>query len=433
MSGTLRGRGFGAGLVGAGLGAGLMYLMDPRQGRRRRAVARDKLGRAVRRERRFLDKGSRDLRQRVSGALERASHRSVPASDEVLLGRVRAALGRVARHPGAVEVLTEEGRVLLRGQVPVGDRGPILRRVARVPGVSSIDNQLDEQPPAADRPAPPALHRGPGREVWPPAWRLALGATGLALSAVGATELAARRRVHGLLAAGVGGALVTRVLVNRPLVRALSSRGPERPVRMTKSLVIRAPREDVFRLWTALEDFPRFMDQVDRVEIDRTDARRSAWEVHGAAGVPVSFTAEVTEQQPDRKLAWRTLPGSTLEHTGTAEFEELDDGITRLRLQICYQPPAGAGRVLAGILGSDVKQRLNRDLVRFKSLLEDGRTHAHHQTVTRDQLAGARAEGGDQNPNRDPLAGARGEGDQTVNRDPLAGARAEGDDGATEG
>lgn len=159
---------------------------------------------------------------------------------------------------------------------------------------------------------------------------------------------------------------------------------------MTKSLVIRAPREEVFRLWTALEDFPRFMDQVDRVEVDPAEPRRSAWEVHGPGGVPVTFTAEVTQEVPEKLLSWRTLPGSTLDHTGTAEFEKLDDGITRLRLQICYQPPAGARRVLAGILGNDVKQRLNRDLVRFKSLLEDGRTHAHHQTVTRDQLGGAR-------------------------------------------
>jgi uncharacterized membrane protein len=62
-------------------------------------------------------------------------------------------------------------------------------------------------------------------------------------------------------------------------------------------------------------------------------------------------------------------------------------GGTRIQIRLSYNPPAGAlGHGVAALLGSDPKRAMDEDLVRFKSLLEDGRTRAHGQTVRRDAL-----------------------------------------------
>src|SRR5512138_242543 len=103
-------------LLGITLGAAGAFLYDPEQGRRRRALLRDKLGRTVNEGREFADAASRDLRQRAQGI---ASHvkgmRGGAASDDVLVQRVRAKLGRYCSHSRAVEVSVQQGRVILTG------------------------------------------------------------------------------------------------------------------------------------------------------------------------------------------------------------------------------------------------------------------------------------------------------------------------------
>src|SRR6266542_3772508 len=84
-------------LGGIGLGAGLMYILDPDRGRRRRATAHDKLNKMMSETGKVLDQGLRDLNNRVSGAVMAAVSTVAPraVSDDVLAGRVRAGLGRL--------------------------------------------------------------------------------------------------------------------------------------------------------------------------------------------------------------------------------------------------------------------------------------------------------------------------------------------------
>src|SRR5687767_4473891 len=90
-------------LSGVGLGAGLMYAFDPNMGRRRRAMARDRVMSLARCEADFIGKGARDLAHRVAGRAEQLrTVEGVAIPDRVLDARVRSALGRVASHPSAI-------------------------------------------------------------------------------------------------------------------------------------------------------------------------------------------------------------------------------------------------------------------------------------------------------------------------------------------
>src|SRR5690606_24938145 len=93
-------------LAGAGLGAGLMYLLDPDTGRRRRALTRDRLVHATHVAGHAAGAAGRDLAHRAAGAAARirgrVKHEEV--DDTVLVERVRARLGHLVSHPGALEV-----------------------------------------------------------------------------------------------------------------------------------------------------------------------------------------------------------------------------------------------------------------------------------------------------------------------------------------
>lgn len=134
-------------LFGVAVGAGIMYLLDPDRGRRRRALIRDQV---VRGAHEVEDLGgvaagrARDLRNRAVGAMHetRARLSSEVVDDPVLEARVRAELGRLTSTPGSIEVHADHGRVVLTGQVPERERSSLLDGVREVRGVGEVVNRL---------------------------------------------------------------------------------------------------------------------------------------------------------------------------------------------------------------------------------------------------------------------------------------------------
>jgi uncharacterized membrane protein len=160
-------------------------------------------------------------------------------------------------------------------------------------------------------------------------------------------------------------------------------------IQVQKTITIRAPIQHVFRFWSQFENFPRFMEHVREVTRDRKNPLRSHWEVAGPGGVTMKWDAEVTRHVPDELFAWKTLPGSGIEHAGSISFEEVGEDTTRVHVRMTYHPPAGAlGHAVATMLGADPKTRMDDDLVRFKSLLEEGRIRVHGQQIAREELSG---------------------------------------------
>jgi uncharacterized membrane protein len=108
-------------------------------------------------------------------------------------------------------------------------------------------------------------------------------------------------------------------------------------------------------------------------EVRATGEGRSHWKVKGPAGVPVEWDAIITEQIPNKLLAWKSVEGASIANAGIVRFDRSDDGTTRLEVKLSYNPPGGAmGHALAALLGADPKRQIDEDLVRMKTLIETG-------------------------------------------------------------
>ena len=129
-----------------GLGAGIMYVLDPRLGRRRRALVRDKAQAYWRRTGKLIGQTVRDARQRASGLIAETQSQLRSADrpeDTVLVARVRAQIGHVISQASAVDVTAQQGRVTLRGSVPAHEVEKLLSAVASVAGVTAVVNRLE--------------------------------------------------------------------------------------------------------------------------------------------------------------------------------------------------------------------------------------------------------------------------------------------------
>lgn len=128
-------------LLGASVGAGLMFLLDPRGGAARRARVRDKIMHFGRLAADRAERRRRDYINRVRGqALEwRARAREGRIDDDTLVERARAQIGHVASHPGALEIHAHDGVVILRGPVLRGERARIEHRLNETRGVQGCD------------------------------------------------------------------------------------------------------------------------------------------------------------------------------------------------------------------------------------------------------------------------------------------------------
>lgn len=128
------------------LGASIVWLTDPRSGARRRAVVRDKLIHYSRVSWNEGGKIAKDLSNRMQGRiaeLRQARHRNESVSDDVLVSRVRSAIGRPVSHPHLVEVQCQDGRVTLTGIVLKDELNDVIDVVESVPGVHGVENHLD--------------------------------------------------------------------------------------------------------------------------------------------------------------------------------------------------------------------------------------------------------------------------------------------------
>ncbi len=143
-------------------------------------------------------------------------------------------------------------------------------------------------------------------------------------------------------------------------------------IRIHKSLHIQRPVEACYRFWRNFENFPQFMQHIEAVQV--VDATRTHWRVRAPLGQHVEWTAELFSDIPSQQLAWRTLKGSAVEHTGVVRFlPALNDKSTRLDIEMSYHAPFGkAGVMLAKIFGGDPSQQIDDDLRRFKQLIETG-------------------------------------------------------------
>ena len=190
-------------LLGAAIGAGIMYLLDPDGGRRRRALVRDQLVSAGHRASDAVGATSRDMTNRARGVVAelRGRLRREQPDDDVLRERVRARIGSVVGHASAIETHVSDGCVTLRGPVLTEEVDRLLRRVRGVRGVGEVVSELEvhESPgnvlALQGRPRP--IQDGEVFDLLPTRWLPSSRRTGMVGVIVAIAALALARRQLG--------------------------------------------------------------------------------------------------------------------------------------------------------------------------------------------------------------------------------------------
>jgi hypothetical protein len=202
--------------LGAGVGAGLMYLLDPQGGGRRRAVARDKSVSVLKQGGKAAAKTSRHLGNKTKGLVAEAGSK-LRKSDLVddgqkLLKKVQKAVRVSVSYPAAIDPILEEGRLHLHGLVLASEVARLLAAIGAVEGVTDVENRLELHESPKDL---AAFRKGAKRWVGPAA-RVLTGTTGGALALAGL-----KNRNVALGAVGLG--LLAHGIAN-PDVKQLTSR-----------------------------------------------------------------------------------------------------------------------------------------------------------------------------------------------------------------
>ena len=141
--------------------------------------------------------------------------------------------------------------------------------------------------------------------------------------------------------------------------------------KVRKEITVNAPVDAVYGAWHNFENFPRFMDNIEEVRM--TASGRSHWKAKGPLGTAAEWDAEVTLDEPQQAIGWRSIEGnSSVQTAGRVNFEGMGDA-TKVAVVLEYEAPAGAvGNVVTKIF-ADPERQVEEDLERFKTTVEKGR------------------------------------------------------------
>jgi uncharacterized membrane protein len=212
---------------------------------------------------------------------------------------------------------------------------------------------------------------GPPKTVWT---RVAGDAVDLALLARAVTNRNGERRTRVSLAtAAVAGiAAIDTVAAIRARHTGQHGRGKPGPLQLKASVTVRRSPQDVYEFWRDFERLPEFMGHLRSVTVDGEG--RSTWTANAPIKKQVTWRAELTGDEPGRRISWKSLPGADVANSGTVHFAETPDGSgTEVRVSLHYDVPGGAvGRAVARLWGEEPAQQVHDDLRRFKAILETG-------------------------------------------------------------
>jgi uncharacterized membrane protein len=194
-----------------------------------------------------------------------------------------------------------------------------------------------------------------------------------------------RRTLPSLIVSATGGVLVWRGATGHcPLYASLgvstAHEGQGRQVsvpyghgiQVEKTVTINARPEQLYAFWRDFENLPRFMDNLESVEV--LDDKRSRWVADGPAGVKAEWEAEIINEVPNELIGWRSVDGSRVDNAGSVHFTEAPGGRgTEVKVVLRYDPPGGKfGAVVSRMFGEDPDWQVQEDLRRLKMLVEAG-------------------------------------------------------------
>ena len=163
------------------------------------------------------------------------------------------------------------------------------------------------------------------------------------------------KTIAAAAAMAAGAMLVTRLMQRARSTSATSS--------IRESIELEVPVSTAYNQWTQFEEFPRFMQSVEAVR--QLDDTHLHWRA-SVAGRTKEWDAEITEQIPDQRIAWRSITG--VRNAGVVTFDKIGENRTRVTLQMDYDPQTPAEKIGDAVGG--VKLTAKDNLRRFKDLVE---------------------------------------------------------------
>ena len=133
--------------------------------------------------------------------------------------------------------------------------------------------------------------------------------------------------------------------------------------KIEQSIDVHVPVDTAYNQWTQFETFPEFMEGV--VEVRQLDDTHLHWKAR-VGGRDQEWDAEITEQRPDERIAWRSTQGA--QHGGVVTFHRVDDSTTRVMLQLETEPQTAVEKI--GDAVGVTERRAKKDLERFRSFIE---------------------------------------------------------------
>ncbi len=138
---------------------------------------------------------------------------------------------------------------------------------------------------------------------------------------------------------------------------------------VVKTVIVNAPISQVFSFWKNFENFPRFMENVESIQITGPD--ETHWKAKGPLGTAIEWDAKTTYVEENKKIAWQST-GGQIETHGAVTFESAGTDQTKVTVGLEYDPAGGALGEAVARLFSDPEAKLEEDLHRFKKVAEDG-------------------------------------------------------------
>jgi uncharacterized membrane protein len=143
-----------------------------------------------------------------------------------------------------------------------------------------------------------------------------------------------------------------------------------RGIHIRETVTINAPAEQIYRFWRQLERLPEVMPHLAKVE--QLDTKRSRWTAKAFDTVPVTWEAEIINEQPFELISWQTLPGQAIQTAGSVTFKPAESGAgTMVHVHLQYAAPGGkASNWLAWLAGQDPAKYTQEALQALKQRLE---------------------------------------------------------------
>lgn len=138
---------------------------------------------------------------------------------------------------------------------------------------------------------------------------------------------------------------------------------------ISKSIIVNAPTPRVYNIWADFTQFPNFMEHVKSVIV--TGEGISHWVVAGPLGTHIDWNAEITRQEPNKRIAWSTKDNKgVITTSGQVTFNSLPNEQTEVTVTMQASPPGGRlGEWLTGLLAQP-EEAVAADLSHFKTYAE---------------------------------------------------------------